>query len=134
MRVWGALASIALVVIAAMLFLRHDLRGWTPNGDPHNPATVVEAARPGGAAFAIAECVPGTIDPYDTPTLDEYSGTATVTVLSCRSRSSAIAVILAYVIVAGIALVILRAERRRREAARGKPPGILPTPPKGNTK
>lgn len=116
MKTWGVLAFIGLVLAAAVLFLRHDLRGWTP-ADPDNPAAMVEPALPGAAAFAIRDCVPGTVSPWGTPTAAEYSGSATVTVLTCRSRSSAIAIGLAYLAVAAAALVILVAARRRRERA-----------------
>jgi hypothetical protein len=116
MKTWGVLAFVGLVVTAAFLFLRPDLRGWTP-ADPDNPAAMVEPALPGMAAFAIGDCVPGTVSPWDSPTAAEYSGSATVTVLTCRSRSSAITIGLAYLAAAAAALVILVAMRRRRGRA-----------------
>jgi hypothetical protein len=101
--------------VAAFLFLKHDLRGWTPP-DPGNPAAVVEPARPGDAAFTIGECLPGSVNPWNAPTAEEYSGSATVTVLTCRSRSSAIAIMLACGGAAIAVLVILLALRRFHQA------------------
>jgi hypothetical protein len=112
MRIWSAVMAVGLAVVAATLFLGHDLRGWTP-ADYSDPATIVEPSQAGRASFAIAECAPGTINPYDTPTSREYAGSATVTVLSCRSRSSATAVLLVYALVALTSFVILRVARRR---------------------
>jgi hypothetical protein len=109
-------AVAGLVLVAAILFFRSDLRGWTP-ADPGDPAALVQPVDAAGAAFTIGDCVPGTVDPWGTPTSAEYSGSATVTVLTCRSRSSALVIGLASIAAAFIALIILhrRSERGRRE-------------------
>ena len=116
MRIWSVSAFAGLVLVAAILFLRHDLRGWTP-ADPRDPAAIVQPVGAAGTAFAVGQCVPGTIDPWGTPTSAEYSGSATVTVLTCRSRSSALAIGLAAIAAAAIALGIPAALRRRRRTA-----------------
>ena len=116
MRIWSASVVAGLVLVAAILVLRPDLRGWTP-ADPRDPVAMVQPVDAAGAAFAIGDCVPGTVDPWGTPTSAEYSGSATITVLTCRSRSSALAIGLTAIAVAAVALVILlrRRGRDRRE-------------------
>lgn len=113
MRDWSILAAIAFVLIVAWLFLKHDLRGIAL-GDEEDPATIVEPLLPGRAAFTIAQCLPGSVEPYGSPTPEEYSGTATVAVLSCRSISSSVAIVLGYVVLAVTSLVALRALARRK--------------------
>src|SRR5450432_3010447 len=109
MKLWIGSALAGLVLVAIFLFAWHDLRGWTPSG-PSKPDTVVQPTRPGAVAFTIAQCVPGTVDPWDGPAPDEYSGTATMTVLTCRSRGSALTIIVAYV---AVLLIVIFALRRR---------------------
>jgi hypothetical protein len=99
LKMLGVLALLGLVPLGVRLYLHHDLRGWPP-ADRGNPTAVVQPTRPEAGTFTIGDCVPGTVYPWDTPRPDEYSGTATVTVLSCRSRSSAIKAALAYAAVA----------------------------------
>jgi hypothetical protein len=105
-------AVAGLVLVAAILFFRSDLRGWTP-ADPGDPAALVQPVDAAGAAFTIGDCVPGTVDPWGTPTSAEYSGSATVTVLTCRSHSSALTIELTAIAVAAVALVILRRRKGR---------------------
>lgn len=112
MKTWISVAAITFALMIAFLLVRHDLRGWTP-ADYSNPSTQVEATFAGANSFRIADCLPGTVDPYGDPTPEEYSGTATVTVLSCRSKLSAIAVVLGYVAVALAGLALWRAMHRR---------------------
>jgi hypothetical protein len=105
LKVLSVLALLSLVPLGARLYWHHDLRGWPP-ADRGNPTTVVQATRPGGGTFTVSDCVPGTVHPWDSPLPDEYSGTATVTVLTCRSRSSAIRAMLIYGAVAIFALAL----------------------------
>lgn len=124
MKSWIIVIATAVVlatgflVLIAFLFISHDLRGWTPNTyrDPErDPFALVEATLPGARSFSIADCLPGTISPYDGPSSEEYSGEESVTVLTCRSKSSATTFILAYIALtlAVMGLTIFRAKRRR---------------------
>jgi hypothetical protein len=106
MKILSAVALLGFVALGALLFLRHDLRGWPP-ADRGNLQAVIKPTHPGAGTFTISDCVPGSVDPWDTPRSDEYSGTATVTVLSCRSRASAIQALLAYAAVAIFVLALL---------------------------
>ncbi len=86
MKVWVILALLALALDAAALFVQHDRGGWTPD-NPRDPAAVVQPTPAGGGAFAVRDCLPGSIRPWEPPTTEEYSGSATLTVLACRSRA-----------------------------------------------
>lgn len=108
--------AIASALFAVDLFLRHDLRGWTPEGDYNDPSTRVEAILPGARNFSIADCVPSTVEPFGGPTPEEYSGTATVTVLSCRSKSSAMTRSLSAAVFGAIAVLLCWLALRRRAA------------------
>lgn len=116
------LAIISFVAVLALVYLEHDLRGYSPN-DPDNPATIVESYSLGGRAFAIADCVPGSIDPYDSPSSaygEEFPNDgATVSLLTCRSRLSANAIWLAYfgalAATLGFVILIRQALARRRK-------------------
>jgi hypothetical protein len=100
--------------VAGLLFLKPDLRGWTPS-DPGNPASLVQPTRSGDIAFTISECLPGSISPWNAPTSEEYSGNATLTVLTCRSQSSAIVIALTVGIVIISVFGILLAVYWRRK-------------------
>lgn len=116
MKKYMALVVVVLgLVVARVQFLNPDLRGWTPS-DPHDPASVVEPTLLGGAAFTVGECLPGSVRPWDTPTAEEYSGTATLTVLTCRSQSSAIRIALTVGGAITCVLGILLAARWRKKA------------------
>ncbi|MDR2858246.1 MAG: hypothetical protein LBV50_10430 [Novosphingobium sp.] len=109
---WIGSAFPGFVIIAAVLFLRHDLRGWTPD-DLRDSASIVQPTLAGRPAFAIGACVPGTISPREAPSPEEYAGSATLTVLTCRSRSSAVMLLSGYVACAAAA-GLFAARRRRR--------------------
>ncbi|WP_439814333.1 hypothetical protein [Zavarzinia sp. CC-PAN008] len=112
MKLWSGFAVLGLVLVLAIVLLRHDLRGWTP-ADLTDPASVVLPSREGAPAFALGECLPGTIDPYDLPMAGEETGSATMTVLTCRGRSSAAMIVIGYVVAAAGVLLILAARARR---------------------
>jgi hypothetical protein len=61
MKIWAALAAVGLGLTIAILFLKHDLRGWTPP-NPSNPASVVEPARRGDAAGKRTPATPTDIE------------------------------------------------------------------------
>ncbi len=111
MKLAGVLALIGFALVLSVLFIWRDLRGWE-GMYPENPTRIV-ATLPGRSDFTIADCVPGTVEPHDLPSAAEYSGSASVTVLSCRSRSSAIAIILGYIAAAGVGLFLLLWARER---------------------
>ncbi|HYD87210.1 MAG TPA: hypothetical protein VEA80_07035 [Vitreimonas sp.] len=105
------LAAIGFLLIAGWLYVKRDLRGWD-GADPNDPTAIV-ATLPGKPNFTLEDCVPGTVYPYDVPTVEEYAGTATATVLICRSRSSALAVIIGYLVLVGAVLLFFRSRSKR---------------------
>src|SRR5262245_16227154 len=104
-------AAIGLLLIVGWLCVARDLRGWE-GADPSNP-TLIEATLPGKPNFTLEDCVPGTVSPYDEPTPEEYDGTASVTVLTCRSRSSALAIVLGYLALVCVVILFLRSRIKR---------------------
>lgn len=98
MKAWIGLSTVGLVLVVGILFLRTDMRGWPPSNWT-DPAAVVEPIDKNDPAFTIGECLPGTIDPFQTPSGRDYGGTATIHVLTCRSRSSAARIVLVYLLV-----------------------------------
>ena len=113
MKFAGGFAAGVLLIVAALIFLRHDLRGWTP-ANYREPSSVVESTRPNARRFAVGECLPGTISPWNSPRSGEYSGNSTVTVLSCRSKSRAVWLLLAYLATVALAFATTRWMRKRR--------------------
>ncbi len=119
MKLWILLAIVGVVLLGLVQLNTTDLRGWPPDKGPDDLAgmaaagAVLQPSRPGGQSFTLADCVPRTIG-YDPPTAEEYSGTATMAVVTCRSRASAIANTGAYLAVAGGLLVVIAVFRRRR--------------------
>ena len=113
------LAVVGFLFVGLVQLSIADLRGWPPEKGPDDLAgmatvgAVLEPARPGGRGFKLGDCLPRTIH-YDVPTVEDYSGTATLAVISCRSRSSVIATIAAYLVVAGALRAGIAAFRRRR--------------------
>jgi len=112
MRVAAGVAFVGLLLVLAYLWNVHDLRGWD-GASPEDPARIV-ATMPGKPDFTFANCVPGAVDEHALPSAEEYSGSATMTVFTCRSRSSALAVVLSYLALVGAALFALRRVRRWR--------------------
>ncbi|MFA5120739.1 hypothetical protein [Zavarzinia sp.] len=116
-RYWLGLALPGLLLLVAILFARPDLRGWTP-ADYGAPSARVEPMRPGDAAFAVRDCLPGSIEPY-VPAGPEEAGSASLTVLTCRSRTSAAALLAAYLALAAVYPLVLLL-RRRHSGPSGK--------------
>lgn len=127
MKFWSILVllalALALALDAAALFVQHDLRGWTPD-NPRDPAAIVAPTPAGGRAFAVRDCLPGSVRPWEPPTAEEYSGSATLTVLACRSRASAMPVAFAYLglVAAGLLLLLAGRGRGRGEVPQGAGP------------
>lgn len=126
MKFWSILVLLALLALAldvAALFVQHDLRGWTPD-NPRDPAAIVVPTPAGGSAFAVRDCLPGSIRPWEPPTREDYSGSATLTVLACRSRASAVPVALGYLglMATGAALLVAGRGRRRAVVPQGAGP------------
>lgn len=88
----ATIAAVILLAAGALIMLGHDLRGWSPGVDPARD-TVIAPTRAGMPAFTPADCLPGTIA-FDLPRAGERQGTATLQVFACRSRSSAVRLVL----------------------------------------
>lgn len=118
MKLGSVLAAIGLFVVGLMQLNTADMRGWPPEKGPDDLAgmaaegAVLQPSRPGGQSFKLADCVPRTIS-TDVPTVEEYSGTATLAVVTCRSRAGAMANLAIYVAGAGVLLLAIRALSRR---------------------
>lgn len=112
------LAAAGLILLLAVQLNTLDLRGWPPENGPDDlermagVGAVLQPSRPGAQSFTLADCLPRTIG-TDVPTVEEYSGTATLTVITCRSRAGAMANLAIYVAGAGILLIAIHALRRR---------------------
>ncbi len=118
MKLWSILAFIGFVLVTIAQLNTADLRGWPPAQGPDdlaNPETDLEPTRPGRSAFKLGECIRRTIA-YDVPTAEEYSGPATLAVITCRSRSGAIFSLAAYTLAAAGLLALVRIGRRKRAA------------------
>ena len=118
MKLISILAAAGLILLLAVQLNTPDLRGWPPEKGPDDLAgmaaegAVLQPSRPGGQCFKLADCVPRTIS-TDVPTVEEYSGTATLAVVTCRSRAGAMANLAIYVAGASILLIAIHAVRRR---------------------
>lgn len=118
MKLWSILAVIGFLAVATAQLNTADLRGWPPEKGPDdlaNPETLLAPTRPGRSTFTLGECIRRTIA-YDVPTAEEYSGPATLAVITCRSRSGAIFNLATYTLAAAGLLFLLRLGRRRRGA------------------
>ena len=118
LTVWSGLSVAGFVLIAGIVFLRSDMRGWTPQ-DWADPATIVEPIARGDQPFVIGDCLPGTIDPNQTPDGRDYGYMATMRVLACRSRSSATQIAIAYLLLVSSYPVYRLLRRWRRRSRRG---------------
>lgn len=108
----AGVAFAGLVLLLAYLWNVHDLRGWEPDSYSEDPALII-ATLPGKPNFRLADCLPGAINEYAEPRFEEYSGSGSLPVFACRSRSSAIGIVLAYVVIAASLLFLLRAAIKR---------------------
>jgi hypothetical protein len=113
MKSANGLVAVGMIFVSAMIFLRHDLRGWTPS-NPGDPRSVVEPIRPTDRGFSVSDCLPGTVSAWNLPQSDELNGDATATVLSCRSQERAILMALVYLAAAALGLALLARRRRGR--------------------
>ena len=114
LKVWAGLSVAGLVLVLGILFMHPDLRGWTPPKWT-DPAITVEPVRRNDAPFAVGDCLQGTIDAHSPPSTQEYDGTATETVFTCRSQSSAVKITLIYLfLVLSYPAYRLLTGRRRR--------------------
>ncbi len=116
--VW--LAGLALVL--AVLLLRHDLRGTAPQ-EPLSAHTPIASTTAAGIGFSLADCLPGTVSLHDLPLPEEAPGSASMTVISCRSRSSMKEAIMLYllgVLASGFALR-RAAKPSRRQTGKNAP-------------
>lgn len=112
-----ALVAVGGLLVWLLLATTPDLRGWAP-GDPTDIAPKMQATTPGGTAFTRDMCLPGSVNPYASPRVDEYSGTATVTVFACRSTDSAARWLGFYALLSLLGLLALRAGKMARARAR----------------
>lgn len=115
MKMRVTLSAFCLLVLAAFLFLHPDLRGWTP--DLTDPAASVAPTGRGGPAFSVNECLPGSVSPHELPDTEDRAGTATMTVITCRSKSSAFAFGMIWLLLSGSYLVV---HRRRVKSSKAK--------------
>lgn len=95
LKAWTGLSVAGLMLLLGILFLHPDLRGWTPPKWT-DPAITVEPVHPSDAPFTVGDCLPGTIDAHSLPSTQDYDGTATGTIFTCRSQSSAVKITLIY--------------------------------------
>lgn len=116
MRYAVGIAVIGLILLCAFLYLTPDLRGWTP-ADFDDPATVVEPTRAEKAAFAIGDCVPGTVDPWNVPAAVDGQQFESQSMLTCRSRDSVLRAVGIYLLAALAGLLF----HRRRQSSRRMP-------------
>ena len=117
MRSLGAIALVILAGLAIYALLRHtpDLRGW-PSTDPLDERAVLTATTPQGQDFSRDACLSGSVDEFALPSLEEYSGTATLSVVACRSKSSTALWLGLYGLVSTVGLVAWGARRRGKPA------------------
>ncbi|MES2986827.1 MAG: hypothetical protein V4808_02875 [Pseudomonadota bacterium] len=105
----GLLVCIFLAglgVVLSLLLLHHDLRGWMP--ERFDRATIiVQATRTELPAFEIGQCLPGTVSPWNEANAEEYQGSATVAVLTCRSKASFFTLLFTYLAI-GLVILLLR--------------------------
>ena len=112
MTKWFGLSLSCLILVLGFLLFKPDLRGWTP-ADPNDAATIVTPTNKGGRPFAVGECVPGSGILYGLPESADGAGDATMTVFSCRSKSSAVRILLFWLFLS-LAYPLFRMLSRRR--------------------
>ncbi|MCX7358492.1 MAG: hypothetical protein NT015_10180 [Alphaproteobacteria bacterium] len=115
MNVAAGVAIAVLVLVLAYLWNVHDLRGWEPDSYSEDP-TLILATLPGKPSFTFADCLPGAINDHALPSSEEYSGSGSLPVFTCRSRSSALTILLTYIALAASALFAFHLVRSKRGA------------------
>ena len=108
----GAAAALGAVCLVAGLSISADLRGW-PSGRTAAVSQVFTATSLGKADFKLSDCTPWTVDLYASLQSSEYAGTATETVVTCRSHSSLIGWFALYSSLVALTLLGTHATRRR---------------------
>jgi hypothetical protein len=113
MKLAGAFFLFGFLCLTAFVYFSHDLRGWTP-ANSGDASAIVLPVNPADKPFALSQCLAGTIAPFQNPRAHEYSGDATLTILSCRSKPSAAALWASYfVLMISIAVVYFAKKKRR---------------------
>ena len=112
---FGLAALVGLAFLLVGLAVTPDLRGWTPP-NPADPFAVIRSTPEGRRDFQPSHCMPGSLDLYASPRGREAAGSATISIMTCRSRSSAIAWVSLYglLVLTAAPLTWLASSRRRR--------------------
>lgn len=114
-----ATATLGVVLLAGGLSATTDLRGWPSAADMSEPQRLI-STEPGAADFTISDCLPWTVDLYTLPRVGDELGSATGTIVSCRSRSSAVRWLSVYTLaITSVGLVWALAARTRRRRLNG---------------
>lgn len=119
MKRWTSLSALALLALAGFLYLSPDLRGWAPS-DLDDPAARVFPTSKGGREFSLDQCLPGSMKSHELADSGDGAGTATMVVLTCRSRSSTIPFGLAWLLLSASLPLSAAFRTRYREAAGGR--------------
>lgn len=85
----GLMGLGGLALVIAGLGITPDLRGWSPS-DPADPHAQIRSTPEGRRDFRPADCMPGSVDLHASPLGREAAGSATVSIMTCRSTSSAV--------------------------------------------
>lgn len=112
---FGLAALFGLALVLVVLTVTPDLRGWTP-ADPTDPFGAIRSTPEGRRDFQPSHCMPGSIDRHASPQGREADGSATVSIMTCRSASSAITWVSLYgfLVLTAAPLTWLASSRRRR--------------------
>ncbi len=118
---FGLAALFGLALLLFGLTATPDLRGWMP-ADPMDRFAAIRSTPEGRRDFQLSHCMPGSIDRHASPRGREADGSATVSIMTCRSASSAITWVSLYglLVLTAALLTWLASPRRRR---RHLPPG-----------
>lgn len=118
---FGLAALFGLSLVLVGLRMSPDLRGWMP-ADPADPFAAIRSTPEGRRDFQPSHCMPGSIDLHASPRGLEAAGSATVSIMTCRSASSAFAWVSLYglLVLTSGPLAWLASTRKRR---RRPPPG-----------
>lgn len=119
MKMWARLSAFALLALAGFLYLSPDLRGWAPP-NLADPAGRVYPTSKGGPVFSLDQCLPGSMKSHELAESGDGAGTATMAVLTCRSRSSAISFGLAWLLLSASFPLGAAFRHRWRKAASGQ--------------